>query len=519
MAPGCSEGPRGLHRNSSLLKTEAAPVEPKMTPDPDTSTVSGDQQAFPKTAMTQESKQNPQTSRNPGCLEEAGNLENQVVHSEIDELNISDNEEDDASDNEEDSQLDYEDDDSSDSEEKSPHLDTSRKFEEVIKKNENAFLRFEKERLERDQLINELAWKVKALTQGRMKMEEHIRDLELLNKEKDTQIYSMSEEMQILKSKIIEKAKVTEVQTKEREEKDQKLIILENTVVVLEMEKETLHRDLQQREEGRIEMQVRITELNEDLQSLRKENRRKEKTIESLKKENEQKTSKISDLEDELQVLVAEKQMAQENVKQLHKCKAELVEKKEELEKLKEENLQKDRELLRLENECTPKQMEVIRLQKASQTVVAENPTANGKLNEIGRKVQLEFELAEAKEELETTEFEKMEAILELESLQEETLAKDKKIRGLETKVKMLTGEKKRQGMKAPISERKAEEKKASDKARCLRKPQINCEALSRQMDSLEEKLRQIKESTANLRKLEQEAKMFQKLYRGNAVT
>ncbi|XP_064116549.1 CAP-Gly domain-containing linker protein 1-like [Macrobrachium nipponense] len=457
---------------------------------------------------------------NPGCLEEAGNLENQVVHSEIDELDISDNEEDDASDNEEDSQSDCEDDDSSDSEEESPHLDTSRKFEEVIMKNENAFLRLEKERLEKDQLINELAWKVKALTQGRMKMEEHIRDLELLNKEKDTQIHSMSEEMQILKSKIIEKAKVTEVQMKEREEKDQKLIILENTVVVLEMEKETLHRDLQLREEGRIEMQVRITELNEDLQSLRKENRRKEKTIESLKKESEQKTSKISDLEDGLQVLVAEKQMAQENVKQLYKCKAELVEKKEELEKLKEENLQKDRELLRLENECTLKQMEVIRLQKASQTVVAENPTANGKLNEIRRrKVQLEFELAEAKEELETTEFEKMEAILELESLQEETLAKDTKIRGLETKVKMLTGEEKRQGMKAPISERKAEEKKTLDKARCLRKPQINCEALSRQIDSLDEKRRQIKEFAANLRKLEQEAKMFRELYRKNADT
>ncbi|XP_064096838.1 prelamin-A/C-like [Macrobrachium nipponense] len=205
--------------------------------------------------------------------------------------------------------------------------------------------------------------------------------------------------------------------------------------------------------------------------------------------------------------------MAQENVKQLHKCKAELVEKKEELEKLKEENLQKDRELLRLENECTLKQMEVIRLQKASQTVVAENPTANGKLNEIRRrKVQLEFELAEAKEELETTEFEKMEAILELESLQEETLAKDTKIRGLETKVKMLTGEEKasrNEGAPYIWRARRAEEKKTSDKARCLRKPQINCEALSRQIDSLDEKLRQIKEFAANLRKLEQEAKMF----------
>ncbi|XP_064118915.1 tropomyosin-like [Macrobrachium nipponense] len=457
---------------------------------------------------------------NSGCLEEAGNLQNRVAHSEIDELDISDNEEDDAWDNEEDSQSDCEDDDSSDSEEVSPHLETSRKFEELIMKNENAFLRFEKERLEKDQLINELARKLKALTQGSMKMEEHIRDLELLNKEKDSQIYLMSEEMKMLKSKIMEKAKVTEVQMKEREEKDQKLIILENTVVVLEMEKETLHRDLQQREDSRIEMQVRMTKLNEDLQSLRKENTRKEKTIETLKRESEQKTSKINDLEDELQVLVVEKQMAQENVKQLHKCKAELVEKKEELENLKEENLQKDRELLRLENECTLKKMEVIRLQKASKTLVAENPKANGKLNEmIRRKVQLEFELAEAKEELETTEFEKMEAILELESLQEETLAKDTKIGCLENKVKMLTREEERQVMKAPISERKAEENKASDKARCLRKPQINCETLSRQIDSLDEKFRQIKESAANLRRLEQEAKIFRELYKGNAIS
>ncbi|XP_064119187.1 uncharacterized protein LOC135224270 [Macrobrachium nipponense] len=317
---------------------------------------------------------------NVGCLEEAGNLENQVVHSETDKLDISDNADDD-SDNEEDSQSDCEDDDSSDSEEVSPHLDTSRKFEEIIMKNENAFLRLEKERLEKDQLINELARKVKvALTQGSMKMGRVHKRPRTVEQEKDNnQIYSMYEEMQILKRKIIEKAKVTDSQMKEREEKDQKLIILENTVVVLEMEKETLHRDLQQREDGRIEMQVRITKLNEDLQSLRKENRRK-RHLESLKRESEQKTSKISYLEDELQVLVDEKQMAQENVKQLHKCKAELAEKKKELENLKEENLQKDRELLRLENECTLKQMEVIRLQKASQTVfVAEKKPPDGK--------------------------------------------------------------------------------------------------------------------------------------------
>ncbi|XP_064105110.1 interaptin-like [Macrobrachium nipponense] len=289
---------------------------------------------------------------------------------------------------------DCEDDDSSDSEEESPHLDTSRKFEEVILKNENAFLRFEKEKLEKDQLINELARKVKALTQGRMKMEEHIRDLEVLNKEKDTQIYSMSaEEMQILKSKIIEKGKGNRSAKKEREEKDQKRLFWKTLlyVAVLEMEKETLHRDLQQREDSRLEMQVRITELNEDLQSLRKENRRKEKTIEILRRKGSE------DLQDQRLRGRDYKSLSLRNdgprkCEQLHKCKAELDEKKEELEKLKEENLQKDRELLRLENECTLKQMEVIRMKKASQTVVAENPRQMEKLNEIRRrKVQLEF--------------------------------------------------------------------------------------------------------------------------------
>ncbi|XP_066964330.1 formin-1-like [Macrobrachium rosenbergii] len=170
---------------------------------------------------------------------------------------------------------------------------------------------------------------------------------------------------------------------------------------------------------------------------------------------------------------------------QLDRCKIEIVD-KEELEKLKEQNLQRYREVLQLENECTQKQKEVIHLLKESKTVVAEKSKANGKLNEMTRRrVQLEFELAEAKEELETMEFEKMEATLELERLQEETLAKDTKIRSLETKVKILKGEKASEEMKGhnlirkekevsrreknmikmvpqeqPISERKAEKKK-----------------------------------------------------------
>ncbi|XP_066969081.1 coiled-coil domain-containing protein 110-like [Macrobrachium rosenbergii] len=131
-------------------------------------------------------------------------------------------------------------------------------------------------------------------------------------------------------------------------------------------------------------------------------------------------------------------------------CKTEIVEKEEELEKLKEQNLQRNKEVLRLQNECTQTQKEVICLLKESKSVVAEKPKANGKLNEMTRRrrVQLEFELAEAKEELETTEFEKMETTFELERLQEETLAKDTKIRSLETKVKILKGEKTSEEMK-----------------------------------------------------------------------
>ncbi|XP_066982757.1 uncharacterized protein [Macrobrachium rosenbergii] len=197
------------------------------------------------------------------------------------------------------------------------------------------------------------------------------------------------------------------------------------------------------------------------------------------------------------------------------------------------------------------------------------------------RKVQIEFELAEAKEELEIMEFEKMEAILELERLQEETLAKDTKISSLETKVKILKGEKASEETKGhnlirkekevctreknmikmvpqeqPTSERKVEKEKPLNKTRCLRKPQINCKVLYRRMDSIEEGLRQIMalqrpstgtktnskdpiktpsnkkplnrkevhqkmklESAARLRTLEQESEMVRKLYKINAVT
>ncbi|XP_064101089.1 CAP-Gly domain-containing linker protein 1-like [Macrobrachium nipponense] len=489
-------------------------------------------------------------SDSSACLDEAGNQQDEIDRSDIEDDHISDNEEDQRSSNGEGGH--------SDSEEEKTHLAISRKFEEVIQKNANALLGFEKERLEKDQLIDKLLKKVECLTEGGIQMEEHIRDLERLNKEKERNISSMSEEMQNLRDEAAEKAKDTEAQEKEREQKDQMLIILENTVVVLEMEKETLHRDLQQSENSRKEMEVQMKRLNEDLEGLRKANRRKETNIENLKSENERRTSKIRGLEDALQVLKIEKQMTHENLKQLEECKAELAEKKEELEKLREQNLQRGREILRLEKECcTQKQLEVSGLLKESKTVIAEKPKADGKMNDLmRRKVILEFELAETKEELETREFEKMEALLELVRLQEEPLGQDTKISCLETKVRIFTGDKECQAMKGPVPERKAEEKKASGKTRRLRKPQINCKVLYRRMDSIEEELRRIKGlqrpsagtkghskaptkppsiekplnreelhqkmrliSAANLQRLEKDAKTVRELYKINAVT
>ncbi|XP_064117614.1 interaptin-like [Macrobrachium nipponense] len=490
-------------------------------------------------------------SDSSACLDEAGNQQDEIDHSGFEEDHVSDNE------------VVYgrsrnEEGDHPDSEEETRNLDISRKFEEVLKENENLFFRFEKERLEKDQLINELLDKVEGLTVAGLQMEEHIRNLERLNKEKERKISSMSEEMQ-LKNEMIEKAKVTEVQRKENEERDQMLIILENTVAVLSMEKDTLHRDLQQNDKTREEMQMKMNKLNQDLEGLRKENGRKEKNIEKLKRENESKTLKIKGLEDELQVLSIQTQMAHENLKELDQCKKELAEKNKELEKLREQNWQKDSKIIRLENECTQKEWEVSGLLNESKSVVAEQPTAYGKMNDlIRRKVQLEFDLAEAKEQLETWVFEEMEALLEIVRRQEEILAEDTKISCL-GKVKILNGPKNHKEKEVSRRERtirKAEETKASDETRCLRKPQINCRALYRRMDSIEEELGQIKGlqrpsastkrhskvsnktpaiekplnreelnqkmgliSAANLQRLEREAKMVRELYKINAVT
>ncbi|XP_064081953.1 coiled-coil domain-containing protein 18-like [Macrobrachium nipponense] len=427
-------------------------------------------------------------SDSSACLDEVGNQEDEIDHSDFED-HVSDN------------GVVYgrssnEERDHPDSEEEARNLDISRKFEEVIDRHEDAFLTFEKVRLEKDQLIDELLDKVEGLTIAGMQMEEHITDLERLNKEKERNISSMSEEMQKLRNEMIEKAKDTEVIKEENEERDQMLIILENTVAVLSMEKDTLHRDLQQNDKSREEMQMKMNKLNQDLEGLRKENGRKEKNIEKLKRENENKTLKMKGLEDELQILTTQTQMAHENLKELEKCKKELAEKNKELEKLREQSSQKDSKILQLENECTQKQLEVTGLLKGSKSVVDEQPTANGKMNDLIRRiVQLEFDLAETKEQLETKEFEEMQASLEIVRRQEEILAQDTKISCL-GKVKILNGSKnykEKEVCRRERTIRKAEDKKASDETLCLRKPQINCRTLYRQMDSIEEELRQIK--------------------------
>ncbi|XP_066970097.1 ELKS/Rab6-interacting/CAST family member 1-like [Macrobrachium rosenbergii] len=469
----------------------------------------------------------------------------------------------------------------SDTEQEITYLDASRQVEKLIKENE-IVSRLQQENFKKDEMINELKKKVEWLTEEGLKKEENIRYLESLSQQKDKQISSVSTEMQSLRNEVTEKAKDTELQIKEMEEKDQKLIILENTVVVLEMEKDTLHRELQERENIRTEMQVRLNKLNEDLQRMRQENVRKQKQVESLHRENEHKTLKLNGLEEKLQVLTTEKRLAQENLENLDLCKIEIAEKKEELEKLKEQNLHRDTQILRLENECTKKHKEFMDLLKESKSVVAEKSKAIGKMNEMTRRtIQLEFELAEAKEALEIMEFEKIEAILEIERLHEETSTKDTKITSLEKKVKILEGEKASEKMNGhnlireesevctkektmikmvaqeqPVSETKAVEKKTLNKTRRLIKPKIDCKVLYQRMDIIEEGLRQImalqrpsteakthskdptttpldktplnkndvhkkmrQESAARLRTLERESEMVKKLYKINSVT
>ncbi|XP_066962284.1 trichohyalin-like [Macrobrachium rosenbergii] len=529
-----------------FLKTEGAPVDPKMAQE---------SRHINYCVRGSDSRVREDEVENSDCEDD---------HSYSEEDHSSDTEEDDGSDSE-DHSSDREDDYSSESEEIVP-LHASRKVENLIKENENVS-RLEKESLQKDLMITELKKMVEGLTEGRLKTEQNIRDLECLSQEKDRQIYSLSEETRKLRNEIMEKAKDTEMQIKEKEEKDQTLIILENTVVVLEMEKETLHRNLQQREDSKTEMQVEISKLNKELKTIREENVRKQNRIESLQKENQHKTLMISGLEDKLQVLTTERQEAHANLEQLDRCEKEIAGKKEELEKLREQNLQRDKEILRLEDECSQKQKEIIVLLKESKTVVAEKSKANGKVNEMARRiVQLEFELAEAKEELETMEFEKMEATLELERLQERPWPRTRrsdpwkrKLKFLKEKRKCLQREKnmiKMVPQERPTTERKAEKEKALNTTRCLRKPKINCKVLYQQMDNIEEGLRQIMalqrpstgtkthskdpaktpsdkkplsrkevhqkmrlESAARLRTLEQESEKVRKLYKINAVT
>ncbi|XP_064100888.1 trichohyalin-like [Macrobrachium nipponense] len=323
------------------------------------------------------------------------------------------------------------------------------------------------------------------------------------------------------------------------------------------MEKETLHRDLSKMEDERNLTKVQLNKQEEELQKLREENRRKQKNIEVLQKENELRNLKINGLEDEIEECKIEKQRADENRQQLHQCQAELAERNEEIKEFKEQNVQKDREILRLGGECSQMQEEIIFLLKMVKSVAAGK--GKGKeLNEMTRrKVQLEFEVAEMKEEQGKIEFEKMEAIVEIERLQEENVAKDHKIRSLEEEFRFL----KMMPNEQPALERTDEKLKSLDKPRCLRRPQVNCKALYRRLDSIEEGINQVRameqpsagnkretkapmktpstrnqkkqptmsrdelhqkmrlKSAANLQRLEIDAAMVKNLYKINAVT
>ncbi|XP_066981249.1 trichohyalin-like [Macrobrachium rosenbergii] len=434
--------------------------------------------------------------------------------------------------------------------------DDSDCLDEAIKKNGN-ILRLEEENIAKARMIEELKEKVERLAEGRLHMERDIRDLERLVQEKEKQICSLPAEMERLRKEIALKEKDTERLMKENEDKDSKIIILESTAVVLEMEKETLYHNLKEMESDRNRTYIQLSKLNENLERLRQENKMKQNYFENPQQENEDKDLRINGLIEKLEILNTEKQRADENLKQLEQCKKEMVEAKKGVGKLEEQNFQRDREILRLENECSQKQNLVIGL--LNETKSAEAEKANRNLNELTRRrIQLEFELAETKEELETMEFEKLEATVDIERLQKDNFAKDKKIRSLESQVKMLKEEKTNGTVKKEqsASEKGDEKKKALGKTRCLRKPQINCKALYRQVDSIEEELRQIRaqkqpsaatkrrakalaktpaikkplsreeshktmriESAARLRRLEQDAKMLRNLYKINSVT
>ncbi|XP_064089992.1 uncharacterized protein LOC135203998 [Macrobrachium nipponense] len=372
--------------------------------------------------------------------------------------------------------------------------------------------------------------------------------------------------MEELRSEITLKAQETEKLRRENEDKDSSLIILENTVAVLDMEKETLRRDLQQKENSLTETKNELLKKNEDLKKLREDNRRKQNSIESLQKESEDLIFQRNGLENQLQVLTVEKKMAQENFKQLELCRKELADKRRELEDVKAHNLQRNREILRLENELSLKQNDVLCLIKGIESIVAQR--ANGKINEMTRKVvQLNSSWLRRRRNLRQWSLKKMEAILELEKLQEEALAQDTKIGLLDMKrLDMISKAKdtvckeknliKMAPKKQPGSERKVGKESSQAKPRCLRKPQVNCKALYRQMDDIEEGILQIRasqrrsaanrrhskapaklnsvtkpisreqihqklrtESAANLRRLERDAAMVRNLYKGNYVT
>ncbi|XP_066957612.1 ERC protein 2-like [Macrobrachium rosenbergii] len=234
------------------------------------------------------------------------------------------------------------DDDDSDCEDDNSDYEEVDDSDDAVKKNAN-ILRLEEENTAKARMIKELNEKVDILAEGRLLMERNITDLERLLQEKEKQMCSLPAEMESLRKEIALKEKDTQRLTKENEDKDSKIIILESTAVVLEMEKETLYHNLKEMESDRDRTRIQLHKLNENLESLRRENKMKQNHFENLQKENDDKDLRINDLIEKLEILNNVSQRADENLKQLEQCKKEMVEAQKEVGKLEEQNFQKDR--------------------------------------------------------------------------------------------------------------------------------------------------------------------------------
>ncbi|XP_066946944.1 calponin homology domain-containing protein DDB_G0272472-like [Macrobrachium rosenbergii] len=420
----------------------------------------------------------------------------------------------------------------------------------------------EKAILERDQEIEELKKKVEKFS-NENEMKDHMTDLESLNQEKENELPSMTAEMETLNKDMAD-----EKIAQKKEEEESKIMILEKTISNIVNEKDNLRQDLIEKEIESREMKNIINSLKDDLETIREDNKKKNKEIESLEKENVQKDCKIDRMAADLEEALSRQQKTIVDLQQLESCKIALEESRAEIERLEGDKLKKDKEIIRMVNDQSILKSKTRDLERQVQNLLDEKERANITFKEMERKnVQLEFQIEEAKEQLELLEFEKLEKVVQLEGLEEERLEKDRKISCLESELKVLREQKvdKSEGIiKEMTLRQKAERTRPVNKPRCLRVPQIDCRAIYRQMDEMEVKLNQIRaqnkpppstrkdtnalpnrkatnkpnlvekekprnaqelhkkmrqETAQRLRALETDAKMTRELYKINAVT